>query len=118
MPVHKFIQLWRIEYYAKNLHVCLIIITITFQIYKSWRMLDSDSTTTRTGACITQNQKDYRRCKLNHRHSQIGTGRPTTFEFSDLGLLCSKNNNQCCSSGLSSFRPTEVILTLSFASCF
>ena len=36
MPVHKLIQLWRIKYYAKNLHVCLIIITMTFQIYKNW----------------------------------------------------------------------------------
>ena len=41
-----------------------------------------------------------------------GTGRPTTFEFSDLevGQLCSQNNYQCCSFGLSSLRPTEAIL--------
>ena len=74
MPVHEFIQLWRTEYYARNLHVCLIIITMTFQI---WSLLDSNSTETRTGACITQNQKDWRRRKLKHKHSQpIGTGRP------------------------------------------
>ena len=94
MPVHEFIQLWRIEYYAKNLHVCLIIIIMTFQICKSWGLLDSNSTKTRTGTCITQNQKDWRRHKLKHKHSQspIGTGRPTTFEFSDLeiGQLYSK----------------------------
>ena len=43
----------------------------------------------------------------------IGTGRPTTFEYLGLGVgqLCSKNNNQCCSCGLSNFRPTEAILT-------
>ena len=35
MPVHEFIQLWRIEYYAKDLHVCLIILTMTLLIYKS-----------------------------------------------------------------------------------
>ena len=38
------------------------------------------------------------------RQSQpIGRGRPTIFEFSDLevGQLCSENNNQCCSCGLS-----------------
>ena len=29
--------------------------------------------------------------------SPTGAGRPTTFEFSDLGQLCSENNNQCCS---------------------
>ena len=42
----------------------------------------------------------------------IGTGRPTTFEFSDLGVsqLCSENNNQCCSCDLSYFRPKEAIL--------
>ena len=42
MAVHEFIQLWRIEYYEKNPHVCLIIITtsMTFQIYKSWSLLD------------------------------------------------------------------------------
>ena len=65
----EFIQLWRIEYYAKNLHICLIIITMTFQIYKSWSLFDSNSTKTRTGACITQNQNDWRRCKLKHKHS-------------------------------------------------
>ena len=32
MPVQEFIKLWRTEYYAKNLHICLIIITMTFQI--------------------------------------------------------------------------------------
>ena len=87
MLVHEFIQLWRIEYYAKNLHVCLIIITTTLQIYKSWGLLDS--TKTRTGACITQNQKDKkRRRKLKHNHSHTVT---TTLEFSDLGVgqLCS-----------------------------
>ena len=26
-------------------------------------------------------------------------------------IVCSENNNKCCSCGLSSFRPTEVILT-------
>ena len=46
MPVHEFIQLWRIEYYVKNLHVCLIFITMTFQIYKSWGLLDSTKTPT------------------------------------------------------------------------
>ena len=103
MAVHELIQLWRTEYYAKNLHVCLIIVTMTFQIYKSCSLLDSNSTKTRTGACLTQNQKNWRRHKL----------KPTTFEFSDLGVgqLCSKNNNQICSCGLSSFRPTEAILT-------
>ena len=70
MPVHEFIQLWRTEYYAKNLHVCLIFITMTFQIYKSWSLLDSNSTKTRTGACITQNHSEgWRRRKLNHKHS-------------------------------------------------
>ena len=41
MPVHEFIQLWRMEYYEKNLHVCLTIITMKLQIFKS----------TRAGAC-------------------------------------------------------------------
>ena len=53
MAVHELIQLWRIEHYAKNPHVCLIIITMTYQIYKSWSLLDPDSIKTRTGACIT-----------------------------------------------------------------
>ena len=35
MPVHEFIQLWRIEYHAKDLHVCLIILTMMLLIYKS-----------------------------------------------------------------------------------
>ena len=41
----------------------------------------------------------------------MGAGRPTTFEFSDLGegQLCSQNNNQCCSCGLSNLRPVEAI---------
>ena len=34
MPVHEFIQLHGIEYYAKNLHVSFIIITMMLQIYK------------------------------------------------------------------------------------
>ena len=113
MPVHVS-QFWRIEHYVGKLHVCLIIMTTTSQIYKNWSLFDSNSTITRTGACMTQNQKDWRNRKLNHEHSYtfISTGRPAaTFEFSDLGLLCSKNNYQCCSCGLSSFRPTEVILT-------
>ena len=114
MPVHKFIHIRRTEYYVKNLYICLIIITMTFQIYKSWGLLDS--TKTRTGACITQNQKNWRRRKLKHKHSHslyIGTSTPTTFEFSDLGVgqLCFKNNNQCCSCSLLSFRPTMAILT-------
>ena len=85
--MHEFIQFWRS--YAKNLHVCLIIITMMFQVYMGWRLLDSNSTKTRTEAFITQNQKDWRRCKLKHSQP-IGTGRPTTFEFSDLGAgqLC------------------------------
>ena len=88
MPVNEFILLWRIEYYAKNLHVCLIIITMAFQIYKSWSLLDSNSTKTRTGACITQNQKDWRRRKLKHKHSHSPQvqGRSTAFKFSDLGV--------------------------------
>ena len=90
------------------MHVCLIIITMALQIDKGWGLLDS--TETRTGAYITQNQKDWRRRKLKYKHS---TGKPITFEFSDLGVgqLRSKNNNQFCSFGLSSFRPTEPILT-------
>ena len=38
--------------------VYLIILTATSQIYKSWRLHDANST--RTGAWITQNQKDLR----------------------------------------------------------
>ena len=73
MPVHEFIQnIWATEYYAENLHVCLIIITTTSQIYKSWSLHDSSSTKTRTGACITQNQ--------------IGTERPAT-TFKSLGPI-------------------------------
>ena len=57
-----------------------------FCVYKSWSLHDSNSTT--TGACITQNQKDWRSCMLNHKHSHspcIGSGRPaTTFEFSEI----------------------------------
>ena len=47
------------------------------------------------------------------KHTVIAYSRPTTFEVSDLGVghLCSKNNNYCCSCGLSGFRPTEAILT-------
>ena len=61
----------------------------------SLSLRDSNSTRTRTGACITQNHKDWRSCKLHHKHSHSPcTGRPaTTFEFSDLGLLCSKDSN-------------------------
>ena len=44
MAMHEFIQLWRIEYYAKNLHLCWITVTMTFQIYKTWSLLDSNST--------------------------------------------------------------------------
>ena len=110
MLVHEFIRLWRIEYYAENLHVCLIIITTTSQIYKSWSLLDSNSKKTRTRACITQNQKDFRSRKLNHKYSHNPYVRPATFEFSDLSLFVLKHD-QCCSCGLSSFRPTEVILT-------
>ena len=70
MPVHEFIQfIWRTEYYAENLHVCLIIITTPSQIHKSWSLHDSSSTKTLTGACITQNQKDWRRRKLNDKHN-------------------------------------------------
>ena len=52
--------------------VYLIILTVVSQIYKSWSLHDSNST--RTGACITQNQKDLRSRKLNHKHSyrQVG----------------------------------------------
>ena len=55
--------------YVGNLHVCLIIITMASQIYKSWSLHDSNSTETRSGACITQNQRDWRVLKLNHKHS-------------------------------------------------
>ena len=98
-----------VEIYVGNLHVCLIVFTTTRQIYKSWSLHVSNFAN--TGACITQNQKDWRSRKLNHKQSYpIGTGRPaTTFGFSN--LLCSKNSSQCCCYGLSSFRLTEVILT-------
>ena len=61
--MHEFIQLWRIKCYAKNLHVCLIVITMTFQDDTSWSLLDSNSTKTRTGDGITQNQKEWRRAQ-------------------------------------------------------
>ena len=54
MPVHELIQLRRIEYYTENLHVCLIIVSNLQEL----EPLDSNSTKTRTGACITQ--KDWR----------------------------------------------------------
>ena len=63
MPVLEF---WKIEIYVGNPHVGSIILTTTSQIYKSWSLHDSNSTKTR--ARITQNQKDYRNRKLNHKH--------------------------------------------------
>ena len=113
LPVHA-LQFWRIKYYVGNLHICLIMITTTFQIYKSWSQHHSNSTRTRTAACITQDQKGWRSRKLNLNTviAHVGTGRPTTaFKFSDLRILCSIDNNQCCSCSLSRFGPTEVILT-------
>ena len=121
MPVH-VLQFWRIEIYFGNLHVCLIITTTMSQICKSWSLHYSNYTRNRTGACMTQNQKDWRSRNLNYTQSQLigtgtgtGTGRPAaTIEFSDLVLLCSKNNNQCCSCSLSRFRPTKVIFYIIF----
>ena len=49
-----------ILYSLGNLHVCLIIITMTSQIYKSRSLHELNSTRTRTGACITLNQMDWR----------------------------------------------------------
>ena len=46
--------------------VYLIILTAMSQIYNSW--IPHDSNSTRTGACITQNQMDWRSHKLNHIH--------------------------------------------------
>ena len=92
-------------------------ITTTPQIYKSWSLHYSNSTKTSTGACITQNQKNWESFKLNHKHShspEIQVCLPQHLNLGSLlglNLLCSKNNNQCCSCCLSSFRPTEVILT-------
>ena len=47
-----------------------------------------DLNSARTGACITQNQKDWRSRKLNHKDSHcmsMGAGRPaTTFESSEI----------------------------------
>ena len=104
MPL-QVLQFLRIEINVGNLHVSLIITTTTSEICKSWSLHDPSSTRTQTGAYNTENRKD-------QPIGQVGTGRPeTTFEFSDLGLLCSENNTQCCSCGLSSFRPTVVILT-------
>ena len=51
--------------------VYLIILTATSQIYKSWSLHDSNSTKTQTGACIAQDQKNWRSRKLNHKHSHI-----------------------------------------------
>ena len=87
----------------------------TSQIYKSWSLHYSSSTRTWTGACITQNQKDWESFKLNHKHShspqvQVGLQQHLSL-LKDLSLLCTKNNNQCCSCGLTSFRPTEVTST-------
>ena len=48
--------------------VYLIILSATSQIYKSWRLHGSNSIT--TGACITQNQDEWRSRKLNHKHTQ------------------------------------------------
>ena len=75
----------------------LIILTATSQIYKSSSLHDSNST--RTGAYSTQNQKDRRSRKLNHKHK-------CRYKF----IYVLKNNNQCCNCVLFSFRPTEVIL--------
>ena len=73
-------------YSLGNLHVCLIIITTTSQIHKSWSLHDLNSARTRTGVCITQTQKDSRMEELqveSQTQSQPkGTGKPTTtFEF-------------------------------------
>ena len=68
MPVH-LLQFWITEIYIGNLHICLTILTTTSQIYKSWSLHDSNSTRTRTGACITQNRKGWKSRKLNHKHS-------------------------------------------------
>ena len=88
----------------------------TFQIYKSWNLHYSNSTKTWTGACIIQNQKEWESFELNHKHShspqvQVGLQQLKSLDLSLLIVSCFKNNNQCCSCGLSSFRPTEVILT-------
>ena len=45
------------------------ILTVTSQIYKNWSLHDLNSTRSRTGAGVTQNQKDWRSLKLNHEHS-------------------------------------------------
>ena len=71
--------------FGTHMFVYLIILNATSQIYKSWSLHDSNPA--RTGAsCITQNQKDWRGRKLNHKQSwPTGTGRPaTTFEFSEI----------------------------------
>ena len=44
------------------------------QIYKSWSLHYSNSTRTSTGACITQNQKDWESFRLNHKHSRCTIG--------------------------------------------
>ena len=78
MPVLEF---GTIGIYVWSPDVCLIIFNTTSQVYNSWSLHDSNST--RTGACITQNQKDWRSRKLNHK--PIGTDRPsTTFQFSKI----------------------------------
>ena len=71
MPVHVLL-FWRTECYDGNLHVCLIIITTTFQVHRSWSLHDSNSTRARTGVCITQNPKDWRSRELNHKHGHQG----------------------------------------------
>ena len=78
------LRLWRIEIYVGNLHVCVIILTMTSQIYKSWSLHDSNFA--RTGACITQNQKDWKSRKLNHKHShsplvQVGLQQHLSFHI-------------------------------------
>ena len=72
-----------------KLHVFLIVITTTSHIHKSWSLHDLNYTKTRTGAFITQNQKDWRieELQVESQNTVVaqrseGTGRPTTtFEF-------------------------------------
>ena len=70
--------------FGTYMFVYLIILTATSQIFKSWSLHDSNST--RTGACINQNQKDWGSRKLNHKHShspsvQVGLKQYLGFMF-------------------------------------
>ena len=89
------LQFLRTESFVGNLLVCVIILSTMSQIYKSWNMHDSNCT--RTGACITQNQKNCRSRKLNHKHShspnvQEGLLQHLSFQ---IYYVLKTINNQC-----------------------